>query len=142
MCALIFAITLPSCRHRIPPEYEYSAGWITEEHSPVRSESLSGTVEDASGAPRGFVLVERTSPDFKTRLDATLTDSRGQFRLRSARSGNFYLRFRLRGFNDYLLLVEVSPQGAPKLHVRLNISNYTLRTRLHESHPHSSVRWA
>ena len=71
-----------SCHHRISPEYEYSQGWMTEDHEIVRAASLSGTVADPSGARRQFVLVERMTFDFKTCLDATLTDSNGRFDLR------------------------------------------------------------
>jgi hypothetical protein len=112
-----------SCHHGIPPEYEYSRGWMTEDHEAVRAASLSGTVADPSGAPRQFVLVERMSADFKTRLDATLTDSKGRFHLRATGHGPFYLSFRFQGFNDYRVPVEVAPQSRARLQITLNLSN-------------------
>ena len=112
-----------SCRHRIPPEYEYSRGWITEGHEAVRALSLSGTVADPSGAPREFVLVERMTADFETRLDATLTDASGRFHLRAKGHGPFYLRFRFQRFNDYLVPVELAPQSTEHLQITLSVSN-------------------
>jgi hypothetical protein len=103
---------LIGCARRIPPEYEYPQGWITnssKEHAVVRS--LSGVVKDGSGSPIHFVLVERMSSDFKLRIQATLTDEKGTFRFRHADAGNHYLRFRFRGFNDYEIPVIVSPKA-------------------------------
>jgi hypothetical protein len=110
LAAMFFLLI--GCARRIPPEYEYPQGWITnseKEHAVVRS--LSGVVEDGSGAPIQFVLVERMSSDFKQRIEATLTDEKGSFRFRHAHTGNHYLRFRFRGFNDYELPVIVSPKA-------------------------------
>jgi hypothetical protein len=113
------------CVRRIPPEYEYSPGWITmrgEDHPIVQS--LSGVVKDASGAPIPFVLVERMTPDFKRRIAATLTDEKGTFRLRHVRKGNQYLRFRFRGFNDYEIPVIISPKSSKHdLTVEMSVSN-------------------
>jgi len=70
----------------------------------VSARSLSGVVLDASGAPFEFALVELMTPDFKTRLDARVTDQRGRFKFRR-RGNRAYLRFRMNGFNDYELPV-------------------------------------
>jgi hypothetical protein len=117
---MVGMVLASSCRHRIPPEYEYSRGWITEDHEAVRAASLSGTVADPSGAPRQFVLVERMTADSKTRLDATLTDSKGRFHLRATGNGPFYLSFRFQGFNDYRVPVEGVPQSPARLQITLN----------------------
>jgi hypothetical protein len=106
----------------MPPEYEYPPGWVSEEHSLVQTKSLSGRVVDPSGALMKSVLVERLSPDFTQRLAATLTDDRGEFRLRGG-PGKYYLRFRYLGFNDYLVSVVVTHSSTEALVVRLEISN-------------------
>jgi Carboxypeptidase regulatory-like domain len=112
------------CARRIPPEYEYPQGWITnseKDHALVQS--LSGVVNDGSGAPIQFVLVERMSSDFKRRIEATLTDEKGSFRFRHAHGGNHYLRFRFRGFNDYEIPVIVSPKAKKhNLTVEMSVS--------------------
>jgi hypothetical protein len=117
-------VMLASCQRRIPAEYEYPQGWITEEHRSLTAGSLSGVAADPSGAPVQYALVERMTPDFKTRLDATLTDKGGRFHFRGAHKGTFYLRFRYRGFNDYLVAVRIVP-GADNqpLQVRLELSD-------------------
>jgi hypothetical protein len=121
---VVVVLALCSCRHRIPPEYEYPPGWIREEHPSASARYLSGMVTDPSGAPIEHVLVERMTADFKTRLDARVTDSRGRFSFRWMDKGTYYLRFRYRAFNDYLLPVEVSPKSEKSsLDVRLEISN-------------------
>ncbi len=62
--------------------------------------------------------------DFKTRLEANLTNDVGQFHFPSTREGTYYLRFRYRGFNDYLVPVQMSPSAAKgPIRVSLEISN-------------------
>ena len=60
---LVFALCSRS--HRIPPEFEYSPGWISEEHPAVRAYALSGIVTDQSGAAMEHVLVDRMTPGFQ-----------------------------------------------------------------------------
>jgi len=84
---------------------------MEEEHPSVTVQALSGLVTDASGAPIEHVLVERATSDFKTRIDASLTDSAGRFHFRWMHSGRYYLRIRYRGFDDYLISVHVSPKA-------------------------------
>jgi carboxypeptidase family protein len=124
ICLIVTSVALlfAACQRRIPPEYEYPQGWVTAEHPIAQARSLSGSVLDASGAPRQSVLVERMTPDFKKRLAATLTNERGEFRLRGG-AGKYYLRFRYRGFNDYLLPVAVAHSSRETLVVKLEISN-------------------
>src|ERR1700724_2075719 len=124
ICLIVLSIALPftACQRRIPPEYEYPAGWLREEYGLVQARSLSGRVLDASGAPRQSVLVERMTPDFEKRLAATLTDERGEFRLHGG-TGKYYMRFRYRGFNDYLVPVVVTHSSPETLVVKLKISD-------------------
>ena len=127
-CRLLVVATVlalcPSCRHRIPTEYEYPPGWISAEHPPGSARALNGFVTDPSGAPIKDVLVERMTSDFKTRLEARLTDGAGRFGFRWTHTGTYYLRFRYLGFNDYLIPVQVSPDvGKGSLQVRLEVSN-------------------
>ncbi|MBZ5654766.1 MAG: carboxypeptidase-like regulatory domain-containing protein [Acidobacteriia bacterium] len=122
LIVLTVALTLSDCQKRIPPEYEYPQGWVTAEHPTAQARSLSGTVLDPSGAPMRSVLVERMMPDFKKRLAATITNERGEFRLHGG-AGKHYLRFRYRGFNDYLLPVVVAHSSRETLLVKLEISN-------------------
>jgi len=117
-------LALCSCQHRIPPEFEYSPGWMTEEHPSANARALKGVVTDANGAPMEHVLVERTTADFKTRLDARLTDSAGRFHFQWTHKGTSYLRFRYRAFNDYCLPVQVSSRAdRSSLNVKLDVSN-------------------
>ncbi len=117
-------LALCSCQHRIPPEFEYPTGWVTEEHPSINVRALRGVVTDPSGAPMEHVLVERMTPDFKTRLDARVTDSRGRFSFRWTDKGTCHLRFRYRAFNDYLLPIQVSSKSdKSSIDVRLEISN-------------------
>jgi len=70
------------------------------------------------------VLVERMTADFKTRLHVRLTDSSGGFHFHLTRTGTSCLRFRYRGFNDYLMPVRVSPDADKRsLAVHLEVSN-------------------
>lgn len=115
---------LIGCTRRIPQEYGYPQGWITvlEKDSGV-VQSLSGVVDDGSGAPIQFVLIERMTPDFKRRIDATLTDQKGSFRFRHVHGGTHYLRFRFRGFNDYEIPVIITPKAKKHdLTIRMSVS--------------------
>jgi len=120
--AFLFALT--GCVHRIPPEYEYPQEWITDlEENRAIVQWLSGAVKDGSGAPLQFVLVERMTLDFKRRIDATLTDEKGNFRFRHMPGGTYYLRFRFRGFHDYDIPVILSPKAKKHdLTVKVSVS--------------------
>ncbi len=124
ICLIMLSIVLffTACQRRIPPEYEYPAGWLTEEYPLVRARSLSGRVLDPSGAPMQSVLVERMTSDFKQRLAATLTNEKGDFRL-SGGAGKYYLRFRYRSFNDYLVPVVVTHSSREPFVVTLRVSD-------------------
>jgi hypothetical protein len=114
------ALLFTSCHKRIPPWYEYPQGWITEEHPLIQTRSLSGRVLSGDTALQ-YALVERVTADFKTRLEATLTNERGEFRLHGG-AGKYYLRFRCRAFNDYLVPVVVTHSSRDTLIVKLEIS--------------------
>jgi hypothetical protein len=102
---------LIGCVHKIPPEYEWERGWVLDRaERPVFAKSLSGTVFDASGAPLEFALVELMTSDFKTRLDARITRANGRFRFHQ-RGRRVYLRFRMKGFNDYEVPVEITKKA-------------------------------
>jgi|HubBroStandDraft_1064217.scaffolds.fasta_scaffold182931_2 hypothetical protein len=123
---LLFALPLAlcSCQRKIPPEYEYPGGWVTAEHPSQSARNLSGVVTNGRGAPLQSVLVELMTSDFKTRLDARLTDSSGRFNFKRMHAGTHYLRLRDRGFNDYLIAVQVSPDADKSpLAVHLEVSN-------------------
>ncbi len=120
---LVLVLVGCSCQRRIPPEFEYSPGYMTEEHPAVTVQALSGLVTDATGVPIEHVLVERMTPDFKTRIDARLTDSAGRFRFRRMSTGMYHLRFRYRAFDDYLVSVQVSSKADhDSLNVELVVS--------------------
>ena len=114
-CRMLVALPLlcfVSCAHKIPPEYEWERGWeIVRAPQTVSARSLSGVVLDASGAPFEFALVELMTPDFRTRLDARVTDQHGRFKFRR-RGNKAYLRFRMNGFNDYELPVVLDRKAA------------------------------
>jgi hypothetical protein len=124
ICLIMLVIALPftACQRRIPPEFEYPPGWITEEHPLIQTRSLSGSVLDASGAVVQWVLVERMTPDFKKRLAATLTNERGEFRFHGG-SGKYYLRFRYRACNDFLVQVVVTQASPETLVIKLENSD-------------------
>jgi hypothetical protein len=122
LVALTLAVLFTGCHRRIPPQYEYPAGWLTEKHPPIQARSLSGRVLDPSGAVMQRVLVERMTPDFKRRLAATVTNEKGEFRLHGG-PGKYYLRFRCRGFNDYLVPVVVTHSSSETFVVKLEISD-------------------
>src|SRR6267142_4998770 len=100
---MLLAFLLPplACHKRTPPEHEYPQGWVTEDYPAEEAKSLAGVV-DPSDFPLEPVLVERMTRDYKTRVDATLTDERGRFHFRIG-PGTYHLRFRFRGFDDYEL---------------------------------------
>jgi len=123
LAVIATVMILMSCHHRIPLGREYPPGWMREDHPVARVQSLTGTVYDASGAERQFVLVERVTSDLETRLDATLTNEHGQFHLRARGRGPFYLRFRLLGFNDYVVPVEVESHAPARLQITLTDSD-------------------
>ena len=111
LCALTLLCSV-SCAHKIPPEYEWERGWETVRVPQTASaRSLSGVVLDANGVPIEFALVELMTPDFKTRLDARVTDERGRFKFRR-RGNKAHIRFRMKGFNDYELPVILDRKAA------------------------------
>ena len=119
--ALCMALPLIACHKRIPQWYEYEPGWITQEYPPVQTRFLSGRVL-AGDTGLQYVLVERMTPDFKKRLAVTVTNERGEFRLHGG-AGQYYLRFRRRAFNDYLVPVVVTHSSRETLVVKLEPSN-------------------
>jgi hypothetical protein len=120
ICLIALGISLPfiACERRVPPEYEYPQGWMTEEHPLMQARSLSGRVLDPSGAAMQWVLVELMTPDFEKRLSAKLTNERGEFRFHGGQ-GKYYLRFRCRAFNDYLAPVVVTHSSHETIVVKL-----------------------
>jgi|HubBroStandDraft_6_1064221.scaffolds.fasta_scaffold194181_2 hypothetical protein len=69
------------------------------------------------------VLVENMTADYKTRLQATLTDEGGRFHFGSVGKGTHYLRFRSRAFDDYLVPVIITSDGAKDFKVALTPSD-------------------
>src|SRR5665811_2332148 len=83
-------LALCSCQHKILPQYEYPPGWVTVEYPSDSARALTGVVVDPSGATMANVLVERTTSDFTTRLDARLTDRQGRFEFGWMHAGTYY----------------------------------------------------
>jgi hypothetical protein len=75
---------------------------MTSQYPAVRVHSLWGAVVDPSDAPMRFVLVERMTIDYKTRLQATFTDDKGRFHFQDAGKETHYLRFRFRALRRLL----------------------------------------
>ena len=121
LIVISFLFLLVGCVRKIPPEYEYPQGYITTEYPAIKVQSLSGIVVYAGDAPVQFVLVESMTADYKTRLKASLTDKHGGFHF-SGMDTVFHLRFRFRGFDDYLVSVIVVSDGLKNFLIKLNPS--------------------
>jgi len=61
--------------------------------------SITGTVQDSSGAVLPGVTVEVSSPALIEKTRTTVTDSSGQYRIEQLRSGPYVVMFSLAGFN-------------------------------------------
>jgi hypothetical protein len=131
---LIFGVLLAGfqCRYvnasqkkgeEVPKDFSYpDSPKRTELKDPIRAKSLAGTIADAAGFPIPRVLVERVSPDWKTRLDATFTDSEGSFAFVKAPIGRHYLKLSMNGFDTLLVKVIASKKSKAKLKLFLNPS--------------------
>jgi hypothetical protein len=61
--------------------------------------SITGVVQDSSGAVLPGVMVEASSPALIEKVRSTVTDSSGQYRIEQLRSGSYAVTFSLPGFN-------------------------------------------
>src|SRR5262249_36880356 len=61
--------------------------------------TLTGTVNDESGAVRPGVTVEASSPALIEKTRAAVTDGAGQYRITELNPGTYSLTFTLTGFN-------------------------------------------
>lgn len=91
--------------------------------TPIVAGSLSGKVFNWNGDELEKVLVERVTPDWRTRIDATFTDSEGCFYLPSPPSGRYYLRFSLPGWGTVLAKIKVSKKTKSQIKVELPVAN-------------------
>src|SRR5689334_14499388 len=61
--------------------------------------SITGTVQDSSGAVLPGVTVEASSPALIEKARTTVTDGSGQYRIEQLRTGSYVVTFSLAGFN-------------------------------------------
>src|SRR5215212_6131506 len=61
--------------------------------------SITGVVQDSSGAVLPGVTVEASSPALIEKVRTTSTDASGQYRIEQLRSGAYVVTFSLPGFN-------------------------------------------
>ena len=61
--------------------------------------SITGTVQDTSGAVLPGVTVEATSPELIEKVRSAVTDGTGQYRIESLRPGTYAITFTLTGFS-------------------------------------------
>src|SRR6267143_106825 len=61
--------------------------------------SITGTVQDTSGAVLPGVSVEATSPELIEKVRTAVTDGTGQYRIEDLRPGTYTVTFTLQGFN-------------------------------------------
>src|SRR5205807_1959568 len=74
---------------------------------PYEAETLAGRVVDSTEAGLDKVLVELLSPDWKKRIDATLTDSNGSFSFFRYSGKTQFLKLSKPGFNTLLIKARI-----------------------------------
>ena len=67
--------------------------------SAVYAQSITGTVQDASGAVLPGVSVEAASPVLIEKVRTAVTDGAGQYRIENLRPGSYTVTFTLQGFS-------------------------------------------
>ena len=86
------------------------------------SQSLSGIVTDASGAPIPGADVELMTYDWKKSLKTTKTNVNGWFEFKTTRSGTYYLTIpHFSGFQEYQIKIRVtrSARTTPKVELEV-----------------------
>ena len=84
---------------------------------PVLARSLSGRIyipfqlPVKKKEPVARALVERMTDDWKTRLDATLSDEQGYFRFANVKEGSYHLKVSKPGYASLKLVVVVSSKS-------------------------------
>ncbi len=91
---------------------------------PFRSNSLSGTVLDASRAPLQRALVERCGKDWKSCFAQLRTNDRGRFSWPDAKKGKHFLKISSPGFNTTQIIVMVSWHSKAEFRLELNVATY------------------
>jgi len=115
-------------KEEVPRDFTYPAPFDYEEiKEPIVSRSLSGIVVVPLTESKGYIgnpvpnaLVERVTPDWKRRLDATFTNEDGLFKLKSVPPGTYHLKLSNLYFNTLLVKVIVSRKAKNTLKLELS----------------------
>jgi hypothetical protein len=93
---------------------------IVEIEKPQVAKSVSGIVNDPSGAALPGVTVEERSDDWKTVLRSTETDDHGRFHLSRSRNKTIYhLQFSRSGFNWVRVKLQLGKNAVPGITVKM-----------------------
>ncbi len=76
----------------------------------------------ATGQRVPSALVERMTPNWRARLDATLTDSEGRFSFPGLSEGHYFVKVSKPGFDTVLVRVIVDREGTRELRLELQPS--------------------
>jgi hypothetical protein len=85
----------------------------------VSSRSLAAVVRAPNGEVLADALVERMSADWKNRLDAAFTNSKGEFNLFSLPDGKYFLRVSKSGFSTLKVKVSLKRKEKSRLDLKL-----------------------
>jgi hypothetical protein len=102
----------------VPKDFSYPEASETVEIE-SSAKSLSGIVKSPNGDVLSDVLVERVGSDWKNRLDATLTNSKGKFALSNLPEGKYYLKVSKSGFSTLLVKVILKKKAKSRLEFAL-----------------------
>ena len=95
---------------------------ITFNHA-FQAQALAGIAVDASGGGVVGVLVEDCDSTFKRVRASALTDEKGHFAFRGAKSGTtHYLRISKDGFDPMHIVVRVTHASEPNLKIQLHVA--------------------
>ncbi|MGA3295348.1 MAG: carboxypeptidase-like regulatory domain-containing protein [Candidatus Acidiferrales bacterium] len=87
------------------------------------ADSLSGLVQDPTGAPVPKVIVQEFSSGWKRALRSTQTDPRGVFSLAPVHGRRvYYLQLSADGFNLLRIRVQVDAKRGSKLKLKLEVA--------------------
>lgn len=108
---------------QVPNGFSYpESPSTTRVETPMIARSLSGTVLAPHGSKIAKVLVELVSKDWKKRIDAVFTDSKGSFSFAKTPRRKHFLKLSMAGFDTLLVMVITSKKSKAKLELYLKPS--------------------
>ena len=95
---------------------------VVEIEEPQLAKSITGVVNDPSGAALPGVTVEERSADWKSVLRSTETDARGRFHFSKTKNKTvYYIEFSRSGFNWLRIKMQLDKKAKRSLVVKMTI---------------------